>query len=396
MKEKILDNMDDKEKNTEENLEMEKDEEKDIRVNKGKEDLQPPMLELDDKKPSKEDFDKEGQEGLEEKNNKNKKRKIPLLIGIFVFALLVFTFLPKLIEEVKTPEPVLYPSKEIGKIVAEKDDIYLIDGKKLLAYSKGKKKYEKELDKNSVLFLDKDRIYISEAGNLIVLNRKSGKEENLYKYDSPILGIRKIKENLALLMSNKLVILNEDFKIKREYQVSGLIFGLDKGTYVNILSLDENMIFHFNLLDEDKNKLDLATKEVLVFNKYLDESRHILASETSLYLYDKEKIIKKVKVDNLRAIDYDDGKIALVDGNVLKTYDKELNEKSKLDMEKTLGNQKINKVIFNKGLIYCLGEEEIFIVKGDKLEKIKGIDIFKSGEYTYIVKEDRIERYRER
>lgn len=396
MKEKIVDNMDDKEKKTEENLEMEKDEEKDIQVNKGKEDLQPPMLELDDKKPSKEDFDQKGQEGLEEKNNKSIKKKIPLLIGIFVFAFLVFTFLPKLIEEVKTPEPVLYPSKEIRKIVAVKDDIYLIDGKKLFAYSKGKKKYEKELDKNSVLFLDKDRIYISEAGNLIVLNRKSGKEENLYKYDSPILGIRKIKENLALLMSNKLVILNEDFKIKREYQVSGLIFGLDKGAYVNILSLDENMIFHFNLLDEDKNKLDLATKEVLVFNKYLDESRHILASETSLYLYDRDKIIKKVKVDNLRAIDYDDGKITLVDGNVLKTYDKELNEKSKLDMEKTLGNQKINKVIFNKGLIYCLGEEEVFIVKGDKLEKIKGIDIFKSGEYTYIVKEDKIERYRER
>lgn len=449
MKEKNLDNMNDKEKKTKENLFIENAEDKEGKVNLENTEADTPIakgdsgnygqeypkkenqeeledrvnisLEADLDKTEKEalnyDFDHEieedrsldsrdmeynpdtldeGVEKGEEKDKKGLKGKIFQLIGLFAFLLFISAFLPSLIERLRRPEPLLYDSKKISKITAVKDDIYLVDGEKLLAYSKGKKIYEKELDKNSVLFLDKDRIYVSEAGNLIVLNRKSGKEENLYKYDSPILGIRKIKDNLALLMSNKLVILNEDFKVRRECEVEGLIFGLDFGVYTNILSLDKNMIFHFNLLDKDKNKLDLATKEVLVFNKYLDEDRHVLASESGLYLYDKNKLVKKIKVDNLRAIDYDEGKIALVDGNILKIYDKEMKVKSKLDMEKLLESQKINKLIFNKGLIYCLGEEEIFIVKGDKLEKVEGIDFFKSGEYTYLIKEDRIERYRER
>lgn len=327
-----------------------------------------------------------------------KKKSILLYLIIAVLLILVIYFSVRTYRFYSIKSDIQYiktsnnsESKLIG-IVDNK--YYRIKDDQFEAFNKDNKEIF-SIKTNNIVDIIYDRViyFFSGDGKVVSISRDKGKEEKKIDLKMEIKKANLVNNQIVIFGKNKISILDRKLKIIKEVdKLTNPIAYTENKTqkFIELESINETINSTLTIKNNDEVLYKLnATKETFLKIEEINDSIFLLSNKY-IYLIKENKIIKKMIVLNLSAIDFRDNKIAMVDNNILNIFDENL----ELIESKPL-NKEIQKISIRKNSIIMLAKDSIFVYeKGNLLEeKAKDwISSYAENDAYYIIFKDKIQR----
>lgn len=358
-------------------------------------------------------------EDINKKNTRKSKKKVKkkrfkkfILIFIFITFLLVNKDFVERFSWGKSKKSLQviqkYPTEPEEKIRFYDDRLIKWNGRRIIALNKdGTSLWEKEINFDKPLvFFGLDRIYIceEEMGDLYFLSL-DGRSEDRIQVEKTIKDIVEEGELIFLTIED------EEGKSVTVMDKEGVVednipFEDERLVEVNVNKdrsnialatidtkegyLDSRLIFH---KEKGKHNSDLNFKDEIIISVHsVDKNSIIVFTDNRLYFIEKEKILWKRELDNIKDmyVDRKGKKIYVLESNTLDTISYKNKLEKSISLEK--GYEKIEG--FNKGLL-LLGENQVIgIDKGKKnleyksKEKLEGMIV--EGSDIILITPDRI------
>lgn len=238
-------------------------------------------------------------------------------------------------------------------------------------------------------------IYIVRSNGIELLKRNNGKTERVLenienlsfaeKHGNYIFGYtdkRAYVWSLDLKNENKMLFDQTPAKFRKQDDLySAILIGSNAGT----------MKTRYQVFENDTNIYDIASvDEAFLYSDFIDVNKHIVVTNRYVYLFEKDRLIKKVFITNPIAIDSGYGKIAVVDYNSLKVFNNNLELEDNITI-----NFEVDKVKIRNNSITVIGDRNIGVYENKNLVEMS------IGEYqsiaindfgTYIIFDNRIEK----
>lgn len=274
------------------------------------------------------------------------------------------------------------------------DKYYKIDNGKFVAKdSTGELFSIYVLDVKQILY--DNLIYIFEKnGNIRSIDRNNGSEIKSFNlgeniefakfYNDDILIY---SENSAYIMDKKLEILS---KIEDLDNPINIDIDSEKKAIIEFKNLNNTFYSNFIYINDDEIVFELSTNtETYLFTKIID-NKVILVSSSYIYLIENNTITKKILIEDISALDFNENNLAIVNDGNLIIYDENLNEISRKDLE-----EDADKLYIRNSSIVIVGEKNLMVFENDNLIKTpiqNVIGSFSNSQASYIIFKDRIEK----
>lgn len=274
------------------------------------------------------------------------------------------------------------------------DKYYKIDNGKFVAKdSTGELFSIYVLDVKQILY--DNLIYIfEENGNIRSIDRNNGSEIKSFNlgeniefakfYNDDILIY---SENSAYIMDKKLEILS---KIEDLDNPINIDVDSEKKAIIEFKNLNNTFYSNFIYINDDEIVFELSTNtETYLFTKIIG-NKVILVSSSYIYLIENNTITKKILIEDISALDFNENNLAIVNDGNLIIYDENLNEISRKDLE-----EDADKLYIRNSSIVIVGEKNLMVFENDNLIKTpiqNVIGSFSNSQASYIIFKDRIEK----
>lgn len=312
-------------------------------------------------------------------------------ILIFIFIILVYRFKKLDANEEIFRDKFSTQDEFIGVI---DDKYYKIDNGKFVAKdSTGELFSIYVLDVKQILY--DNLIYIfEENGNIRSIDRNNGSEIKSFNlgeniefakfYNDDILIY---SENSAYIMDKKLEILS---KIEDLDNPINIDVDSEKKAIIEFKNLNNTFYSNFIYINDDEIVFELSTNtETYLFTKIIG-NKVILVSSSYIYLIENNTITKKILIEDISALDFNENNLAIVNDGNLIIYDENLNEISRKDLE-----EDADKLYIRNSSIVIVGEKNLMVFENDNLIKTpiqNVIGSFSNSQASYIIFKDRIEK----
>lgn len=312
-------------------------------------------------------------------------------ILIFIFIILVYRFKKLDANEEIFRDKFSTQDEFIGVI---DDKYYKIDNGKFVAKdSTGELFSIYVLDVKQILY--DNLIYIFEKnGNIRSIDRNNGSEIKSFNlgeniefakfYNDDILIY---SENSAYIMDKKLEILS---KIEDLDNPINIDVDSEKKAIIEFKNLNNTFYSNFIYINDDEIVFELSTNtETYLFTKIIG-NKVILVSSSYIYLIENNTITKKILIEDISALDFNENNLAIVNDGNLIIYDENLNEISRKDLE-----EDADKLYIRNSSIVIVGEKNLMVFENDNLIKTpiqNVIGSFSNSQASYIIFKDRIEK----
>lgn len=274
---------------------------------------------------------------------------------------------------------------------------YSLDGNKLLARDKKKGVlFERRLGLDVEDIVYDKFVYVSRGNGLVsAYDRFDGSLFSKIDLGHQVFNLELANNKLIAYGKNKVFVMDPYLKEVTEktydYRPVKYIFSDDQEA---VLFLDrelDGLKSRLEIYQADKKVYYISSvDELFMYTSFLSDKSNVVLTNSYLYLINDGKLIRKNFLLNPRAIDVKNDKIALVDDDNLKIFDKNL----KL-LEEVKLSFKADNIMIYKDKILLVGQNAIASYEDNNLiktdvSKMKSYFIEKDG--IYIVMPDLIEK----
>lgn len=325
-----------------------------------------------------------------------KLSRFKTLLLLFFILILIFIILVYRFKKLDSNEEIFRDkfSTQDEFIGVIDDKYYKIDNGKFVAKdSTGELFSIYVLDVKQILY--DNLIYIfEENGNIRSIDRNNGSEIKSFNlgeniefakfYNDDILIY---SENSAYIMDKKLEILS---KIEDLDNPINIDVDSEKKAIIEFKNLNNTFYSNFIYINDDEIVFELSTNtETYLFTKIIG-NKVILVSSSYIYLIENNTITKKILIEDISALDFNENNLAIVNDGNLIIYDENLNEISRKDLE-----EDADKLYIRNSSIVIVGEKNLMVFENDNLIKTpiqNVIGSFSNSQASYIIFKDRIEK----